>query len=594
PPPPPPPPPPHNSLFKTSCTAAVVIGLITHAFAYFNATYFHDRSGMFMPILFDSAKRAKWMAQYIDAFTVFAYLPWLFGVLTLIFFVLSVYMIADILEIRYALNVWLIAGVCITNASVINAHMYWPHEILAALPLALASAWLWNKEKLHAVVRVGVGAVSVSASLACYGAYSSVAPCIVVIALIFALVDGQEWKKLFRRGIEYIVTFLTGLVFYYIVLRLFLHFQDISLLDYANESRLVDEFPGLFEIVSLMRQAWYSAVVSFHENAGIRLMLILSISLLVVQTVRQRSKLLPRINMLFMIFLMVIFPLSVGLIHVMAFGKVHWLMKFTYVMPYIGMVILLDREEQMMLKGSDDCKKITSFVVAMLSVLVLIGYTVFMNNINGRLRVICFAVIACAGIYVVYLWILERFGSEIQEKSAAGNCPKTVEGSVAVFIVLCSLTVLLCVKIYHGVLTANMAYIQLDKMDTANKSFVTRLLGRVESCEGFEGDEIILLLGDINDNAYISAEDFTGDSTWDYWDDEIAFGDVKNGLTNTNVLKALMRTDTGCPLSCQVGPVDIYSSEEQKIIDEMPVYPKEGSVKKIRYTIVVKLSEEQK
>lgn len=567
--------------------------MAAHAFAYFNATYFHDRSGMFSSIKFDSAVRAKWMAQYIDLLTVFAYLPWLFGMLVLIFFAFSVYMIVDILEIRYTLNIWLIAGICITNASVINAHMYWPHEILAALPLTLISAWIWKKEELHTAVRIGAGALSVGASLACYGAYTSVAPCMVIILLLFALIDGQEWVKFFKRGIEYVVTFLTGMVFYYIVLRLFLNFQEISLISYADENRLVDSFPGLFEIFALMKQAWFSAVVSFNEDIGIRLMMILSISLLVVQIVRQKDKMLPKINFLFMFFLICIFPLSVGLIHVMAFGKVHGLMKFSYIMPFIGMIALLDREAQR-LSEKDSKLKINKWTIfGCLSLIILVGCAFFINYISGRLRVICLGIIACAGVYMVYLWILEHFGTEMRKEEGACSFPKTSQGKTAVFTVVCVLTLLMCLKVYHGILTANMAYIQLDKMDTANKSFTTRLLGRVESCEGFEGTEVIALVGDMNENTYISAADPTGKSTWDYWDEEIMFDGFRHGITNTNVLQGLIRTDTGCQLSCQEVPVERYTAEEQEIINGMPCYPMDGSVKKVRDTIVVKLSEEQ-
>lgn len=567
--------------------------MAAHAFAYFNATYFHDRSGMFSSIQFDSAVRAKWMAQYIDLLTVFAYLPWLFGVLVLIFLAFSVYMIVYVLEIKYTLNIWLIAGICITNASVINAHMYWPHEILAALPLALISAWVWKKEELYPAVRIGAGALCVGASLACYGAYTSVAPCIVIISLLFALIDGQEWVKLFKRGIEYVVTFLTGMVFYYIVLRLFLNFQEISLISYADENRLVDGFPGLFEIFALMKQAWFSAVVSFHEGMSIRLMMILSISLLVVQIVRQRGKMFPIVNFLFIFFLFCIFPLSVGLIHVMAFGKVHGLMKFSYAMPFIGMIVILDREVQRLSVKDSKFKLNKGGIFGILSLMILVGCAVFINHISGRLRVVCLGIMACAGVYMVYLWILERFGTEIRKEDGACSFPKTSQGKTAVCTVVCALTLLMCLKVYHGILMANMAYIQLDKMDTANKSFTTRLLGRVESCEGFEGTEVIALIGNINENAYISAADLTGKSTWDYWDEEIMFDGFKHGITNTNVLRGLMRTDTGCPLSCQELSVERYSVEEQEIINQMPDYPMNGSVKKIGDTIVVKLSKEQ-
>lgn len=143
---------------KHSCVATAILCFVTHAFTYYNASFIHDRCILNFSVTFDSAMRTKWMDQYLDLLTGFAYLPWLTGILTIFFFMISIYLLVDILEIRYVVSVWLIAGVCITQSSVVNAHMYWPHEILAALPFAVISAWIWKNEKIGRIVRVVAGA----------------------------------------------------------------------------------------------------------------------------------------------------------------------------------------------------------------------------------------------------------------------------------------------------------------------------------------------------------------------------------------------------------------------------------------------------
>lgn len=578
-----------NALFKISCIAAVVLGLVTHAFTYFNTTYLHDRNAIFLPVQFNSASRAKWMAQYVDMLTAFAYLPWLFGVLTLIFFALSVYMIVDVLDIQYTLNIWLIAGVCITDAAVINAHMYWPHEILAALPLALVSAWAWKKENWHIAVRMGVGIFFVGFSLACYGAYTSVAPCIVIISLFLALVDGQEWVKLFRRGIEYIITFLAGMVFYYIVLRLFLKFQNINLFSYGGEDRLVNGFPDLVEILGLIKQAWYSAFISLNQDFGVQMMVLLSLCLLIVRIMCHKEK-IPRINFFFMFILIGIFPLAVGLIHVMAFGAVHGLMTFTYVMPFVGMIALLDRERGRLFKKDSTFVRALLVKYVMLSVCVLAVLCNLLKRVNGRLRIYCICIIVCAGVYILYIWFLERLKAGVQADDEEYEFPKSMQGKGAVLTLVGVLTVLMCTKVYDGVLTANIAYMQVDRMNTVAKSVMTRVLGQIEGYEKFEGYEEIVLIGDINENSYLSSEDPTGESTWEHWNKELFFNGTRHGMTNMTALKSQMRINTGLALPVDLRSADECSADEQKIIDSMPSYPMEGCITKIGDTIFVKMS----
>lgn len=578
-----------NSLFKNSCVISVIICLIAHAYAYFNASFFHDRSQAVYPGKWNSASRARWMQQFINLLTAFDYLPWLCGVLAIAFFALSIYMIADILEIRSVWNLCLIAGICITNDSVINAHLYWVPEILVALPFALASAWIWKMEDKRIAIRVSFGAFFVGLSLASYGAYTSAAPCIVIISLFFELLDNRKWLKVLRRGMEYAMTFAIGMAFYYIVLRLFLHFQELSLTAYMGRNRLVSDFPNLKEILELVKQAWYSALIYLKGEKDIRLILALSICILMVQFMRQKKKECRFMCFLMMLLLMALFPLCAGLIHVMAFGSVHWLMKFSYIMPYIFIITLLDREQEM---HQGERKKDGKIVWGMAAVVLVIVSGTFLNDIDGRIRLICLGIMACAGLYSAYLFLLNRLKSNGNtENEMCGYCETVPERST--LIAWCAvLTILISLKMYTGILNANIAYMKCDEIDRATRSFTTRLLGRIEGCEGFEGNEVIVFIGDVNKNAYISATNLMADNKWDYLSDDIFVSRLKNGITYNHALCGLLKTDAGCTLSCKLLSSEDYSPQEQNIIGEMPDYPADGSIRKVDESIIVKLSDE--
>ena len=245
--------------FRIAVISTMIICLIAHAYSYFNITLAHDRMTYFMEPVYDSAARAKWFAQILDMLTAFAYVPWLFGLLTMVFLAISVYLIVKILEIRNAFSIVIVAGLCVTNFSVLGAHFYWPHELVAALPMACLSAWFWTKKEWSIVIRVFGELFFVGLSLATYGAYTSVAPTLVLLVCVTELIKGEEWKNVLRRGSEYIVTFFAGMAFYYIVQRALLYFQGIQLFNYMGENKLV-EGVSLFEIIEYILLAYWKTI----------------------------------------------------------------------------------------------------------------------------------------------------------------------------------------------------------------------------------------------------------------------------------------------------------------------------------------------
>lgn len=572
--------------FRVSCAAVIVICLAAHGFAYTNASFLHDRATYFAPVSFDTAYRAKWMAQFWDCLIYFSYLPWLSGVLVTLMFLASIYMMVDMLRIRQPWVIWLIAGICVTHSSVIFAHLYWPTEILAALPMAAASAWFWSRENYPLPVRMGVSGIFMALSLASYGSYASVGPFLVIIVLLFQLIDGEDWKKVFKRGLEYVGTFLLGLIIYYVVLRLFLHFQNMELTGYLGEDRLMNQFPGIVEILGFIKTACQSTLTYFSTDPVLVVIFFLAMILLFREIQQAGKRLAKPANVLLLLFLLGVMPLCAGLIYVLAFGFAHGLMIFGYAMPLVLTAVLLDRGSE----RSPMPKRFLNWAILTAAAILCLLAIAAVKKGNCSLQLLHLAVLVGLVAYFLAMWIW-RIGTR---GNRANTFALAIQKSAHVLTgpVICGVLMLIfCVTVYEGILTANLVYAKADQIDISTKSMTTRVMAQVESCEGFEGTETLVLYGSATSNPYL------------YFDDGISQQEVSFGLTNYGqimadvaytyaaVFPSVLKVNANSALPIAYVTPD-YAPEEQELISAMPVYPAKDSVKKIGDTIVVKLSEE--
>lgn len=485
--------------------------------------------------IFNSAQRTKWLDQYIDLLAYYGYLPWLFGILVIIFLAISVYLMADILDIKKKLSICLIAGLCATNVSFIGAHFYWPYEIIAALPLACFSAWFWTKDRIRPVFRWLLEASFVAFSLGTYGAYTSVATSLVILASMLFLLNGKKAKEVFLRDIEYVTAFIAGIGIYYIVLKIFIHVQHLEIYTYMGEENLSSGGISISELVQLIWIAWKRAVNQyigrywgyFPDQPAYAslpqwwavLLLLLGTGLLAVQIIKNRKKYQSFTSIILLLFLIAIFPLSAGLIYVLSFNNVHFLMVFTFVILYIGFVKLAE------------------------------------------------------------MTVVDAVDSAMSIKVAG----TAISAAMLVFI---------GAFVYRGILVSNMAYMRLENNYETSKEEANRVLSRIESCEGFAGNESVTFVGDFHTSEYMSRNNNAGKYWLDILDNmSLVDKSVGNSFSYSGPMWGFMTNVMGSPLPMYSYFEENFTAEDNEKISEMPVYPAQGSVEKIADTIVVKLNE---
>ena len=380
----------NNEKISTSLIATTIFCLITHGYAYTHTTFFADRMGFFNQPSFGGAAAGRWFQQYVYLLFRSSYLPWLDGVLTILILAFSVYLIVSILNIKKKLSIWIIAGLCATNGSVIAAHMYWAYSILIALLFACLSAYFWKRDDWKPVIRIAGAAGFLCLSFATYGAYPSAGTSIVIIALIIGLLENKDAKRSFVRGLEYIISFFLGAVIYYVILRIFLSVQTIEVSSYMGEDVLTNgaslsELLRCIGIAYARTLQWFLGIEPPWRHLPVWCavaIFVLGIVMFGILIKYRKERLREPGYAPMMLFLILVFPLSLGLIYVMSFNHVHYLMLFSFVFLYIGfvklaeMVYSLEAPKNIRINGRKGAVSIT---------IILLGYFVIRGIYVGNM-----------------------------------------------------------------------------------------------------------------------------------------------------------------------------------------------------------------
>ncbi len=527
-----------NTRLKSSFLAGCVMTLLAHAYGFFNTSFINDRIAFFRDPIDDFASTGKWFAEVVSGLRYYSYVPWLIGVLEMIFVSLSVYATIEVLKINKTLSIWIVAGLYVTNVSFIIGNFYSGDTFSFALVMAALSAWFWSlKEnegksavteafRRHFSLRLVFGVVTIALSLAVYGSYASVAPTLILMGAMVLWFQGKKAGYILKRVGEYVITYGVGMVMYYVILRIVLRVRNIEMLSYMGEDRLVHGATAK-EILSFAGMSYENPIKHWLGMDGLNtipvrvsiIILIVAVILLIMQLIYHRELLRDPARVIVFLVLAVFFPFSAGMIYMMAFGSVHYLMIFTYVLLYVGVVKLAESS-------------------------LLLKQTKFQHIMSHTI--------------------------------------------VSVEVIL------LGVAIYRGVVLSNMSYSALEQSYTASKSIATRLMDRIEGCEGAHGNEMVVFIGDLADNEYFHRPSEMGQ----YWRSKIGFLGLPIYSTSFAYLgntRSFLQDVMGfyrsiayyVPGSGSGG----YTEEDEEVINSMPVFPADGSVKKIGETIVVRLSE---
>ena len=177
-------------------------------------------------------------------------------------------------------------------------------------------------------------------------------------------------------------------------------------------------------------------------------------------------------------------------------------------------------------------------------------------------------------IYVFLLALAEKLASVATGKNR-------IESGVLILA-----TGLLILVGYHNYLITNEAYFRMDIAFQRSTAYYNRIIMSMESLEGYEYGDAVAITGNCYPERYPVASLDIGDERFT----EFSGIATENGMLTPGVRRNFVRIYLGIELP-EIEQETIDSIVEMQEYKEMPVYPKEGSIRKIDDIWIVKLSE---
>lgn len=348
-----------KSLLLFCLAASLGWGLIAHAFGFLNGNFSHDSLNAF----YATAVEETWKVE-LGRFLVPVYrmitrgaiaLPWLIGIIALVYIGLSAYLIIKMFRIKSRAAVAVICGIMSTNITVTAITATYLYELdfdMLALLFAVGAAYLWNTNISDPKKIVG-GGFLLAVSIGLYQSYMAVTLSLMIFLSITALLDGDSCKRVIRKGIKGIAVLAAGGALYYVACKIALSAAGVALVERTNVfahsgtglsdfcydllKRCKDTYVDFFR-----RLRGYALDSAFSEKVLLVVDLIVAVMILFVvfDTFRRNSK-MRQSEKLLVCALGVIVPVGVNITYFLSRGYVHDLMTYSYWMIFVIFIILV-------------------------------------------------------------------------------------------------------------------------------------------------------------------------------------------------------------------------------------------------------------
>ncbi len=198
-----------------------IIGMITHAYMYFQDSFSHDSLREF-----NGNEYNEWKIQLgrflIPIYRMFTRgnltLPWLIGLFSLLWISLSVFLTVKLFDVKSKVFMALISGVYTANITVISVTATYIHDLdvdMFALFMSVLAVFLWCRYKKSYFL----SALCVFITLGLYQCYISVTITLLIMLFILKLLRQEEFKTVFLSGIKFVSMLLVAGIVYFIALK---------------------------------------------------------------------------------------------------------------------------------------------------------------------------------------------------------------------------------------------------------------------------------------------------------------------------------------------------------------------------------------
>ena len=372
---------------KVAFFSAFIIGLFTHFFMITNALPNHDEAKSLVGNLeWATSVNGRWALSYAAAISSIFSMPWVNGLLSIIYLSIAVCLIISTLRVKGYLYIVLISGVAITMPTIAGIFTYMQHAapfILSAM-LACLAAFLAERYKYGFIFAT----IPVVLSLAIYQSFYSITAVILILVLILDVLNNQTtWQKTLLKGVRFVITLAASMMIYLISVRIFYPdgLSDYQGLDRMGQMPLSDlpnrVFTAYWEILRFFLVDSRNFHYSFMDIVFV-LAFVSCAALIILWCVKQKIYKEP-LKLLLLGALLILFPLACNMIYVMGARWIHDLMIYSTVFVLVFLIVIADLYAEKYSKDAaneSNSKKKLSGIIANISIWVItlsISLTVF-------------------------------------------------------------------------------------------------------------------------------------------------------------------------------------------------------------------------
>ena len=338
------------SHIRLTFVSAFVLGFVAHLYQFTNKLPNHDDIGHLFTAEYGTAS-GRWLLPTILKLDGNFSIPWLIGVLSLLFLALTACFTVSLLRIRTPAGCIVTAGLLVSFPTVAATFSYMFTSDAYFFALSLAAFGAYATVRFRGWLGVAVGAAAVALSMGIYQSYFGVAAVLMVGALIFETLDGQySFRELIFIGIQRVCALGAGMVIYILMVKWTT--RDIGLVDYMGISSMgslsLRELPSLiFDSYNKYLTYFWRNDSNHHPGALRYFFLLTGLCSIVLLVLLLRRKKLGGLRTALALVLAVLYPLAGNIIYVMVSGGgVHSLMLYGMVFLLIAPLALIDYASQ--------------------------------------------------------------------------------------------------------------------------------------------------------------------------------------------------------------------------------------------------------
>ena len=219
--------------WKVCFFSALVVGLIAHLYKITNWLPNWDS----LVFRYDSQNMialGRWFLPVVCSFTSFYDLPFLNGLVAIVFHALSAVCICKILDVREKFTAFLMGAVIVSFPTVTSVMMYnyVADGYSIAFFLSTIAALFMTKDKHRYYI---FASLLIALSTGIYQAYITVTIMLVLLKLIDEIIyDKTLFSDVFKKGVLMLFTGFIGVLWYSFILKLLLWGFKVDLLDYQG------------------------------------------------------------------------------------------------------------------------------------------------------------------------------------------------------------------------------------------------------------------------------------------------------------------------------------------------------------------------